>query len=212
MYNIFRLIIVSLICLCTLTLLLAETDETREPPLKYKLLIDGKAYDIVEKEPLKLTGTLKDPTVKLEAEENREFTYGGVSFLYPRGFSFEPDIKDVSCKSWTLTGTDTTVLYINMTEELTLEDYVQAIIAELGKKKCNSPKEVKVELLGKQIKASRFKLTSNDVKMDIEIIRLPTTNGSKFLYFQFTQDETGKKNKVSEDTYALILKSIAFKN
>src|SRR6188508_2535975 len=82
------------------------SDETREPPAKYRLEVDGKAYAIAEGEALKLTGTLTDPTVKLLVEPYREFAHGGVTFLYPRSFTFEADLQDADAKNWTLSGND----------------------------------------------------------------------------------------------------------
>lgn len=206
-----RQIIIFSLLLGSLTLLYAEINESLEPPIKYRLIVEGKPYTMIENEPLKIPGTLKDPTIKLEAEPNREFTYGGISFLYPKNFSFKADLSDTSNKDWTMVGNNLYVIYTNMVEELTLEEYVEALFNEFGKSNCKGLTNYKIELQGKQINVAKFNVAYKDIKIDIETFRLPSTEGTKLMYFQYSLNDTGKREKESIDAFNIIKKSIVVK-
>jgi hypothetical protein len=69
-------------------------DESREPPLLFSVSVGAVTVPATEGEAVSVAGTFQDPRVTVRPEPHRLFPYGGVSFHYPRGFTFEADLDD----------------------------------------------------------------------------------------------------------------------
>ncbi|MDN5279838.1 MAG: hypothetical protein PWR01_3803 [Clostridiales bacterium] len=79
-------------------------DESVEPQSKFILEINDKKFELQKGASLKIQGEFKDPTVKVEVEPFKEFTYGGIYLQYPQHFTFESDLGDENVKMWNLSG------------------------------------------------------------------------------------------------------------
>jgi hypothetical protein len=178
-------------------------DETREPPIKYNLDVDGKLYSLIGGEPLKITGTLTNPIVKIKAEPYREFTYGGISFVYPRHFTFEADLKDSDCKSWLLSGKSFILTYFLFSEKITLEEYAGSLIEAFGKENCTKSLTT-IEFLGIKYNGIKLDLVLSGQKIIQEYFIIPSTEGSKMILFQDSLTETGAATKEAIETLALL--------
>jgi hypothetical protein len=158
-------------------------DETIEPPAKYRLEVEGKSYPAVEGEAVKITGTLTNPTVKIVAEPYREFGYGGVSFQYPRAFTFEADVKDKDYKSWILSGNDFKIMYFLLNEKTTPDEYADEMIKQFGAK--NATKSaMKSDLLGGNRDGARIDVTLAGHKMTMDILCVPFAGGTRVVVLQ----------------------------
>jgi uncharacterized lipoprotein YehR (DUF1307 family) len=115
-------------------------DESKEPSLNYVLNINGQNYPISPGKELEIKGTFKDPKVTLQVSNTRLFAYEGVQFMYPGYFTWEAETKGDTNKNWTLSGTDFKIMYFVLPKEATLDDYVNGIVKEFGKKKCRTEK------------------------------------------------------------------------
>lgn len=56
--------------------LCCAADESQEPPLKYNLLLNGTAHELVLDKPVNLQGDYKNPNAALRASATRQFTCG----------------------------------------------------------------------------------------------------------------------------------------
>ena len=81
-----------------------------EPELKYVVSVGGKSVTVKEGEAAKLEGTFTNPEVTVMPEGHRTFSAEGVTFRYPRGFTFEfesaPRMKSWS-RQWRMPATTT---------------------------------------------------------------------------------------------------------
>lgn len=93
-----------------LSLKVANADEAAEPPLRLTLTVNGQTLTAGEGKPVQLKGAFNDPTISVNVDPYRAFSAQGVSFEYPRGFSFEADFSDQNAKIWTLAGNDLKIM------------------------------------------------------------------------------------------------------
>jgi hypothetical protein len=199
------------IALCLAFFVLAATlagaDETREPSLSVRLEIGGKALVLSEGEALRLDGTFTDPTVRLTVEPFRKFAYGGVSFSYPRGFTFEAEITDDGSKTWTLSGNDFKILYFAFASDLSTEAYVEALISRFGKETCRRSRAV-MTLGGEEIKGLRLEVKLAALDLTIDAFRLPSPDGTtRLLSLQDSPDESGRHSAEARDALAVLQQS-----
>ena len=89
-----------------------------------------------EGEPVPVARTFQDPRVTVRPEPHRLFPYGGVSFHYPRGFTFEADLDDPAARSWTLSGNDFKVLYFVFPVVITPQAHVEQLLETHGRANC----------------------------------------------------------------------------
>ncbi len=78
----------------------AEPREDQEPPLLLYLEADGKKIPVELDKPIKLDDLSGAKSATLRAEPHRVFAYGGVSFHYPREFSFARNLNDENATGW----------------------------------------------------------------------------------------------------------------
>lgn len=111
----------------------AAEPEAVEPPLKYTLFVDGKATDISEGKPVRLSGEFKNPEVTLKVDPHRVFTYAGISFRFPQYYTFEADLTDKEARTWTLSGNDAKVMIADLQGDVSLPTYAEAVSENVGK-------------------------------------------------------------------------------
>ena len=190
--------------------LIAE-DETQEPPVRYNLDVDGKLYSIAESIPFKITGSLINPTIKIIAEPTKEFMYGGITFVYPRNFTFEADIKDPNDKNWTLSGTYFSISYSLLSEKITAEQFADSLVEAFGNTQFKSRSSINIEFLGEKYNGTRLNLILSEQKMTQDIIVIPSKEGTKLFIFQDILIETGTTSKEAIETLALLKKKLPIK-
>jgi hypothetical protein len=83
--------------------------EDREPPLLMYLEADGTRVSVELGKPFELGALSGKKTATLRAEPYRVFPYGGISFRYPAGCSFEAK-QQPGVTVWTLDGADVVII------------------------------------------------------------------------------------------------------
>jgi hypothetical protein len=84
-----------------------RADEPRgdqEPPMIFYLEAGGKKTPIELDKPFKLEVLTSAPTATLRVEPYRVFPYAGISFRYPRSFTFEANFENRGVRIWSLEG------------------------------------------------------------------------------------------------------------
>ena len=188
-----------------------KPDESKEPPLKYTLAIGAKSMTVLDGQSVTASGEFKDPAISITAQPTRVFPYGGLSFNYPHGFTFEADLSDPSNKIWTLSGNDFKIMYFAMEVDLTPAQYAAEIINQIGKERCrvsdpNAKMTLgKIELVGARI---RMEVVAHPMTMDV--YRVPR-KGKNFglLVFQDSVDDSGKHSQEGLDTLATLKSSFS---
>jgi hypothetical protein len=132
--------------------------------------------------------------MKLVAEPYREFGYGGVSFQYPRAFSFEADVKDRENKSWILSGNDFKIMYFLQGEKLTSDNYADEMIKQFGAK--NAKKSAMTsDVLGGNRAGTRIDVTLAGHRMTLDILCGPFAEGTRVVVLQDSPKEAGQSSQ-----------------
>ena len=122
-----RLRVLVLLAVAAGTVGLATADDDPPvPAVAYTLIINGERHEIVPDEPLKITGTLENPTVTLQVSKHRTFQAAGVGFEYPAYFTFEAETADPDVQTWTVSGNDVTVILFRFAERVSPADLAKS--------------------------------------------------------------------------------------
>jgi hypothetical protein len=202
--------------LAVLVVLLARAsaqpvDETQEPALKYILHVDGKQVAIEEDKPFDLTGDFSNPRLKLVVDSARVFPYRGVTFKYPRHFSFEGSISDRSAQSWTLSGNDFKIMLFDLQGDVSSSSFAAEMLDQFGKDKAKIvDRDVAITLGKETIKGTRLRVTLVSHTMAIDIFHLAFREGRTQLFvLQDSVDDKGRPSKEGAAALSLLKASFA---
>lgn len=180
-----------LLALFALSAVALADDESVEPPLQYKLTVGGKSQQVSENKPFEIGAVGPGEKAVLSVEDQRVFAYRGVRFPYPRYFTFEADVTDPENPSWTLSGTDLTIMLFAFGDKLTPQQFAENLAAKFG----SGTKISKVEMkLGGQTYAGvAVDATIAGQRMLVQILSLPSSPAqSMLLMLQDAASDDGK--------------------
>ncbi|MFQ5845589.1 MAG: hypothetical protein ACE5JG_11445 [Planctomycetota bacterium] len=172
----------------------APASEAREPPLIFRLEVDGRAHRIEPDRPLKLPTGAGTTTVTLRVEPHRVFAYGGLHFHYPRSYAFEADLRSPELSRWTLDGDDCVLMVFRFPGQTDPERVLQSSVREMrrqfgglhvqqsdttlaldGRKLAG--KELRVELAGQRLVQSFYAVRAGDAAVVLVIQDTPRPGG-----------------------------------
>ncbi|MCK5940456.1 MAG: hypothetical protein KAI24_00700 [Planctomycetes bacterium] len=92
-------------------------DDTKQPPLQIELTIDGQRHELVAGTPAKVRIGDAEHVLVATPKATRQFAAAGVAFEYAAGMGFEYESdEEFDMRTWTLDGSDTTVLVYEFTD------------------------------------------------------------------------------------------------
>ncbi|NUO50474.1 MAG: hypothetical protein HOV80_16590 [Polyangiaceae bacterium] len=181
----------------------AQADETTEPKLSFTVRVGSTELHLSEGDQLPAKGTFTDPSVSVTVDPERVFSHAGLSFAYPRNFSFEADLSDAHSHSWTLSGNDVKIMVFRFSTELSIDSFSKEIAEGFGPSATISPISIQLgstEYSGQRVRA---KIATHAFTQDI--FSLPAIKGKgRFLVLQ--DDASGNKPE-SQPTRALLAKT-----
>lgn len=179
-------------------------DESQEPAVSYSLTLGERKVEIEEGKSVEITGSFTNPQVTLEASASRTFPYLGLSFAYPRSFTFEADFSSPESKSWTLSGNDFKIIVFSLAGDVSARKYVESVGELLGDGTMQRSKaELKLGSLKVDGAAVRFKLVGTSMRM--EAYKLPSLAGrTRLLVLQDVPPEGKTESPEAISTRALI--------
>jgi hypothetical protein len=171
------------------TVALAE-DESVEPPLQYTLTVGGKSQQISENAPFSIGEVKPDDKAVLSVADQRIFGYRGLTFPYPRYFSFEADLQNASSLSWTLSGNDCTLMVFAFSEKLTPQQFAASLAERFGSETKIST--VDLTLGGTKYAGAKVDATITGTHMVMEILPLASPSAkSMLLVIQDSMSDAG---------------------
>ena len=189
----------------------STADETKEPPLKLTLFVNGKPYPVEFGQQQKLTGQFKNPTIVVRAAETRRFSYGGISFEYPANFTWEAEIEGKAYRCWTISGNDSKIMYFALASKVTPELWANSMAKKFGVKntavKPVSRKVGKTTLKGKRVTAT---VGATEIVQDAFTIPAPA-NQWRLLVLQDVVPEITPKLEEPKRVLDLLSKSLTVK-
>lgn len=174
----------------------APADESREPPLSYVLEVGGARVPVEEGRAVRLEGTFTDPEVRLEVGAHRTFSYGGISFRYPRSFLFEADVSDPEAKSWTLEGNSLTVIVYRIQADVGAADLIESIAEEVGEAE-PTLEPTRIELGGRAVEGLRWRAEIARQRLVYEVFPIPTPGAgtTHLLLLDLPGDDAGRSDE-----------------
>ncbi|MDF1839519.1 MAG: hypothetical protein P1V35_16745 [Planctomycetota bacterium] len=189
-----------------LTSLFWTADDSVEPPLKYVLIVDGKAHEVTLDEPIQIEGEFKDPTISLKAASTRLFTYGDVEFQYPAAFGWEAEVVGDLEKTWTLSGNDFTMMYFILPAELDSESFLAAMASGFGGGDLDA-REITRDFGGVKRSGHATEFEFAGIALSLEAFALPSKNGARLLVFQDSSDQVDKRSEEAKAAVELLSKT-----
>jgi len=185
------------------------TDESIEPPLEYSINIGEQTITISEDETIQLDGVFTNPKLTVTPSPYRVFPYQGITFKYPRSFTFEANLKGSITKNWILSGNDFKIMVFDMSASVTTSDFADSMVGKFGRDNAeivNTNKNItlgKHKLSGTSIKASVVK---HQILIDIYLVS-SSKSKTKLLVFQDNINKADNQSKESKEVLALIKES-----
>ena len=180
-----------------------------EPKSGFILTIDGKPYNLLEGEQLKLDKNLDHPVISVRLADFRTFDNGSLKFNYPAFYSFEFD-QDYGYKNWTLNGKNYTIMIFELDAKTELDDLVGSMVKKFGKSNCRVD-AVQIKLGDKMLDGKQLSITLVGQKLKINFmeIKLPDFK-SRFISFQDTLTDDGKASSESGSSFDMISSTIKY--
>jgi hypothetical protein len=180
-----------------------------EPKNRFEITIDGKTYQVVEGQVLKLESTLAKPSISIKLSDLKKFEAASLSFEYPKHFSFEYE-KDTGVTIWTLNGNNVVVTLFELDAKIPMNTLVQPMIKKFGKQNC-TVEDFKKEL-GHQLtngKRLHVKLAGSNLIIDFYEINFGDAK-PRIMSFQDTIKDNGESSDEFKAGFQVINSSIKF--
>lgn len=184
-------------------------DGTTQPPQKFVLKIDDKELTLIEGKSQRLEGQFSDPTVVVTALPYRHFTRPSVSFFYPVNFTFEADVSDPEAKTWTFSGSDVTVLFMELDGDVSSEEFAESFLEDYpdGSGEITDTKR-KIKLGQHQLTGTSVKIEIADAKVVTDAFVVPGILGkTKLFVIQDLLDDSNENSQEYESTLRLLKES-----
>lgn len=183
--------------------------ESIEPPLGYSLQVGKESITLREGQQVQLTGTFVNPQLKLSSDDFRTFPYAGLSFRYPKDFSFEADFTNANLRQWSLDGQNCVILIQVLKTSLTVSEFADSLTDQYGKQNCRVT-DVSINLGEHKLKGKRIQAKLVMQTLIQEAFLLPSSADTKLLLLQDSpkddgtpSDERKRLGKLLTETFAI---------
>ncbi|MFO0914580.1 MAG: hypothetical protein U0795_16600 [Pirellulales bacterium] len=185
-----------------------KPSESEEPSLHYTLKVGEKSVAIREGEAVRVDGEFNNPEVTITAQPYREFPYQGVSFKYPRTFTFEANVDNENFKNWTLSGNDFKIMYFVANGRLTTDEFADNLIDQFGRENCQTVKTAPLKFGDKQLTGTTLNVVVAGNKMVVNVYLVPVNETqTRLLVLQDNLDDAGNRSAEGKATLELLSQS-----
>lgn len=187
-----------------------NSDPTKEPKASITITINGKKYNVTEGEDLKLNETIKNPNISVALAKHRTFKNNKISFNYPNHFAFEYE-GSIGYKNWTFDGNNYVIMYFQVDNSNTLDDYINQIASRFGRQNCKIvPHQLK--LGNRSLKGKRLKVNLMGEKLNMDFVEIANEDGEiSFIAFQDSPNDDGSPSDEGVNALKMINKTISYK-
>jgi hypothetical protein len=172
-----------------------EPKEDQEPPQIFYLEFDGKKVPVELNKPLGTEVLGGSKSFTLRVEPYRVFRHAGLSFQYPREYTFENDHATPGVSIWTLSGPDCLIMIQRYEGSGDPELVRQALVNELAKKYKDGKKrqvETTWKLKDRTLKGVRLEVELAGIRLHQDVYSFRAGQGSVLLLIQDSLQDDGK--------------------
>ena len=168
----------------------------QEPPLLLYFESEGKKIPIELDKPFSPEALAGMKSATLRAEPYRVFPYAGISFRYPRSYSFAANLKNQGTMIWTLKGNRFLIIVEKFPGMHDHESIRKNVTSEMKKSyagaKTLSEVDAKLELDGANLKGRRIEVTLASTLLYQELFSFAAGDSSIVLILQDRPESDGK--------------------
>jgi hypothetical protein len=187
----------------------AKDSGAMEPKNRFEISIDGKTYQVVEGQVLKLESTLSKPSISIKLSDLKKFEAASLSFDYPKHLSFEYE-KDSGVTTWTLNGNSLVVTLFALDAKIPLNTLIEPMVEKFGKKNC-TVEDFKKELGHHLTNGKRLHVRLAETNMIIDFYEIKSGDGkSRIMSFQDMVKDNGESSDEFTKGFRMINSSIKF--
>jgi hypothetical protein len=187
----------------------AKYSGAMEPKNRFEISIDGKTYQVVEGQVLKLESTLSKPSISIKLSDLKKFEAASLSFDYPKHLSFEYE-KDSGVTTWTLNGNSLVVTLFALDAKIPLNTLIEPMVEKFGKKNC-TVEDFKKELGHHLTNGKRLHVRLAETNMIIDFYEIKSGDGkSRIMSFQDMVKDNGESSDEFTKGFRMINSSIKF--
>ena len=152
----------------------AAPDESKEPPVRYTVTVGDKTVSVIEGETVKVDGSFTNPQISVVGDPHRLFNYAGMSFKYPRSYTFEADLEDTDAPNWTLSGNDLKIMVFKLNDRVTPKEFAEGMMEQFGdgNSRITNPNS-SITLGGQALTGTAIDITVTSYRMTTEIYQVP---------------------------------------
>lgn len=178
-------------------------DLTEGPKPNIEITFNGESYTVPSGETLTVDGH----EIIARPSKILTFDYGALSFDYPHFYAYEYE-RDLGYQGWYLDGTDHLICYYVFDIPIDLDDFLDEIIGEFGKK--NTRKSNKTFLFNNyEFEGRRVIVNLLGQQLTFDLFEVETSDGkTHFMGFQDTKGEDGSDSPDGIKTLQLLNKTL----
>jgi len=184
-------------------------EEKKEPPIQYTLTIGDETVSLTEGQTVAVEGTFANPTIRLTADPHRQFSRRGISFEYPRHFTFEADFDDPDEPNWTLSGNDFKIMLLIIVGRVSAAQLAESMIDQFGEDACSiSESQSRITLGQHELSGTTVRLHLADHDFSQQIYRVEHEGEmTKMLILQDYVDAKGRHTREGKKCLKLLKSS-----
>lgn len=176
----------------------------------FEIKVDSTSYILQEDEKLQLSENLKNPVITVHVLDYKKFETDFISFDYPKNFSYEFE-SFTGYRNWNFDGNNYIIMLFDVSGQTTIADFVAEIVAQFGEDNSRT-EEVTVTLGNRTLKGIKIIVEIVGQHLVIDFFKIgDRPDSATYISFQDTRNEDGSSSTESQETYALLDKTVIFK-
>ena len=191
-----------------LLLAVAFAGEDTEPPQLFTLDVDGVATAVRLDEPFTVKIGDRDVPMTLRVAEHRVFDATGVSFRYPRHFTFEYE-KDVFATIWTLEGPSTVLILTRGPRQNPATAARDTALGSMGALGASGHEKTELVTKAGKLEGVGFTATVAMAQLRQEVYAFDVPGGTCILIVQDLLNDDGTGSEATKKAVALFAESLA---
>jgi len=184
-------------------------DPSKEPPLKFDIIINGKKYPITEEIEITLPIKADNPKVKLIGKPIRTFRFKQLSFDYPRNLRFSSSKSDFDF-SWNFDGNECTIyVQYDPTKSLNVDELTESYKIAYGEKA--KVTKGKVKWGGNQYDCRNISSDDESLLGEGVVVQIELGKESYNIWINDTPQEIGGMSEERKQIITLLKKTLKIK-
>jgi hypothetical protein len=149
--------------------------------------------------------------VTLTPRPHRVFRREGVSFSYPRSFTFETALEDTDSRSWKLSGNDFRIMLFVLADRLTPRAFAENLVDVFGRGNCELADAAPLGFGDAELSGTSLNILMAGTRIVQDVYGMPARGPwTRLLVLQDSLDEAGRRSAEGRAALGLLTQSSRF--